>query len=260
MKFFLIAVALMPWACQTADEVAVVKDDPYSQITEPEAVHGFTLFGKDTIYASHQSRFGGSFSYQVILEISMIHNDQVPDSLYSLDGPRTNSPSYSLKPEPFALQELLTLDKKLPVRTTFRASLYRGAFWKGGTPVLHNIHVKVRRLIFQNRFGENGKSLPYLMYYTFGNDKELFAAHLINDYPDFDHVVKINLEEGVMTKKESKELKNGKLLVFTKLMNAFPNALENGESIQVKAQIGDQYKRLTGKVLEQVHYDVLKLY
>ena len=54
---------------------------------------------------------------------------------------------YTLVPEKFSLPELFS-----GVRTSFKGTLVRGHFERGGSPFLTNVTVKVKRVVFQKKF------------------------------------------------------------------------------------------------------------
>ena len=59
-------------ACTTAEEIIKPKEDPYTlQIKEPKAQHSMTLLGSGPFFVSHNPKFGGVQSYQVILRVTL---------------------------------------------------------------------------------------------------------------------------------------------------------------------------------------------
>jgi hypothetical protein len=248
-------------SCNTAEEIIKPKEDPYTLvIKEPKEIHPMTLLGSGPFYISHNPKFGGVFSYQVIMEVSFQHKDhEHPDDLYVMDRKRTKTNLYTLKPELMAMQELLPLEGKPAIRNTFKASLFRGDYDEGGMPVLHDLQVTVNDVLYYKKFKELGPTLPYLSYFLFGSQRELFAAHIISDFPDFDQILTLRLEEGIFSEKQSAIIRRGSKLMFPETMNAFPNALGPG-TLGGIVQVHGMGLRVEGEVLEELYFRKLILY
>lgn len=251
---FLILSLTSNISCVKSNFLNPEVSDPYISLkrdSQPPLQH-LEIVGTERLYAVYQPAFVGSEAYQVVLEIVLRHNSKEPNSLYQLDEGRTESTRYSLKPEVFGLEELLTLTQPLPLRTSFNATLYRGLFWEDGEPVLQDIQVNVKRVALQSKIQKNPESLPLLMYYTFGNDKELFAIHIMDGHTDFQHLIRLSIREGIFNRDQAIKIHDGKLMVFFEKTNNAYNARQIGSNERASVQLDGAYLPVSAEVFDGI--------
>jgi hypothetical protein len=160
-------------------------------LTDPPAGHGMLLFGEKTVYLSHLPLFGTTtpHRYQVILEVTLTKTGGDPQADYVKD--RRQHPAtkiYTFDPSPFVLPEL---DPKNTQRNSFKGTIFRGHFERGGKSINENVVANVTRVVHFREFDPQAAGLPQLQYFLFGKNQELFLAHLITKPPDFDQIVPV---------------------------------------------------------------------
>jgi hypothetical protein len=64
---------------------------------------------------------------------------------------------------------------------------------KGGSSILSDVVVNVKRVVFFHKFDPADKKPVQLEYLLFGKSQELFLAHLVTGPPDFDQVLSITI-------------------------------------------------------------------
>ncbi|MCU0438106.1 MAG: hypothetical protein MUC49_09315 [Raineya sp.] len=168
--------------------------------TDKPSVHGMTLMGTETIYASHLPMFHSPHDYQIILELQFSKETQAKYLTEKKNNPQ--EVLYTLEPEVFVLPTMVHKTKK------FKANLYRGHFERGGVKFLENVEVMISKVIYFQKFNINAPKPNILMYILFGNEKEQFMAHQIVSKPDFDEnlVVQIKDEQWIKQLKKEKFL------------------------------------------------------
>jgi len=151
------------------------------------STHGMMLMGSEIIYASHLPMFHSPHDYQIISVLELSKNDQAK---YILD--KKNHPGeliYTIEPETFVLPEMINHTK------TFKASIYRGHFERGGEKFLENINVKISRVIYYKQFDKKSIKSKNLQYLLFGNAREQFLVHRISARPDFDENIAVQIHD-----------------------------------------------------------------
>jgi hypothetical protein len=102
----------------------------------------------------------------------------------------------TIRPEPFALRDLLGADDGRPPRTSFRADIVQGHFEHGGDTISHAALVGVDDVLYFAEL-DLGAADPAeipgdLGYLLFGDaDHDLFLAHRIGPRPSFDQVLRV---------------------------------------------------------------------
>jgi hypothetical protein len=87
-----------------------------------------------------------------------------------------------------------------PVR--FRATVYRGHFERGGTPILRDVIVEVSRVVERRRLDAAEVDGDEARYLLFGGGGAAFLAHRVAGAPDFDQVTAIDLSSVAFTPDE----------------------------------------------------------
>ena len=207
------------------------------------SIHGMLVVGKTHIYLSHLPMFHSPHDYQIILEAALgerIHETYLRD--------QKNNPEvtvYTLVPEPFILPNMVHDPKP------FSASLYRGHFERGGTAIATNFNVNIRRLIYFKKFESNTTKPENLSYILFGTTEELFLAHVVSSKPDFDHVLRVELDNHSFL--ESINSGSHEILEFPQLNNREPL---RGES-PIQARLKNELINITSLKEHYLEFDDL---
>lgn len=192
-------------------------------------VHGMLVVGEETVFLSHLPMFDHPHhDYQVILQVSFAQPSGDPQAVYVNDRrahPETRI--YTLVPERFVLHELVSTDPERPPRRSFRATVFRGHFERGGTSILENVEVNVERVVHFRRF----EPLAYLL---FGDGEEHFLAHLITKPPDFDQVLSVQVT-GHQFSPEA--LARGVRVTTPDRVNSLANRLRENERVAAHAHL-----------------------
>jgi hypothetical protein len=206
------AAATLGFACYgiRGIKAAGTKTNHHPRLADPPATHGMLLFGEKSVYLSHLPMFSMTVHrYQVILEVTLTRAGGDPQAAYVKD--RRQHPGtkiYTFEPEPFVLPEL---DPNNPQRSSFKGTIFRGHFERGGKPINENVVANVTRAVHFRKFDPQASALPQLEYFIFGKDKDLFLAHLITSPPDFDQVLSVDQTDGKFT---NEELSKGAPIIF----------------------------------------------
>jgi hypothetical protein len=159
-----------------------------AQEADQPAIHGMLMVGGNTIYLSHLPMFHTPHEYQAIVEADL---GETGDTIYRED--RKSHPMeniYTLQP-----QERFVLPAMIQNPTTFPAKIYRGHFERGGTVIAESVPVKITKVIYFKKFETNARKPAGLYYILFGNNREQFVAHLITAKPDFDQVLRVEVND-----------------------------------------------------------------
>ena len=158
---------------------AVTQDSP--------AVHGMLVVGTHDLYLSHLPMFHAPHDYQAIVACRWRATGGDPQQRYLADRAKTGATLYTLVPEPFVLPDVIQGQK------SFRATLYRGHFERGGVPILTGLTVDITRVVHFRKFDPAATHAPQARYLVFGTPAEAYAAHLISAPPDVDQVLSVRV-------------------------------------------------------------------
>ena len=220
------------------------------------AVHNMVLVGGHRVLLSHLPMFMSPHDAQVIVEAKFVKDGKDANALYFADHASNPSLSfYTVKPEPFAIQELFQAEPAQRLRTRFNATVFRGHLEKGGTTVksLADIEVQITRVVHAHGFAGAAKS-PTLTYVLFGDDKELFMAHLISKAPDFDQIVAVTAS-GTMP--SAKELQSGVTIEVVGRPNTPASRLKVNAPVPVRGRVtgAQQFFDLTVTVKAELYFE-----
>jgi hypothetical protein len=148
------------------------------------------VVGLDSILASHLPMFHPPHDFQLLAHVEL---DQA--ETYRSDRRESGEPVYTLDPEDFSWKDLLRVDSKPPVRTSFTADVYRGHFEREGTMIIEGARVDVSDVRFFAQLAASEAPSRHLTYRGVGGGDELFLAHEIRGAPNFDHVVHVRIED-----------------------------------------------------------------
>lgn len=154
-------------------------------------IHGMLLFGQRKIYLSHLPMFDPPHNFQVLLRVTMSGEGTEPRSTYLNDLAATGGTLYTFVTEEFPMLGLAGDSAQPPSVTSFKGSIFRGHFERGGTQLLAGITATVDEVVYLEELDSTAKPLDgqKLEYLCFGEPGELFLAHIIRNRPSFDHIV-----------------------------------------------------------------------
>jgi hypothetical protein len=176
-------------------------DDPGNSI----GIHGMLLVGEGPIYLSHLPMFMPRHNYQVILRVTL--EDDVTRKLGDFRAHFGRDMLVTIRPESFALRDLLADDTEGHPLTSFRADVVKGHFEHGGDTLSHAALVRVDEIAYFEELdlgAADPDEIPRdLGYFLFGDaDHDLFVAHWIRHRPNFDQVLRIVTDEVDFTEAE----------------------------------------------------------
>lgn len=183
-----LALTTLTSSCQTAMSASFPRSAaPPAALalsgSEPAAVHGMLVVGAQTLYVSHLPMFHPPHDVQAIAAVTMADAAGDVRARLAQDRTRTGATLYTLVPQPDRLTRLFTVGQ------TYGATLYRGHFERGGTPVLPPLTVTVQRLIHRHALTPRTGAGMQPTWLLFGTPQEAFAAHWISAPPDLDQIV-----------------------------------------------------------------------
>jgi hypothetical protein len=154
-------------------------------------IHGMLLFGEGKIYLSHLPMFDPPHNFQALLQVTLSGEGTEPHSAYLKDRAATSAKLYTFVPEEFPMSGLVGDSSQPPPVTSFKGSIFRGHFERGGTQLLAGVTASVDEVVYLEELDGTAKPLDgqKLEYLCLGEPGELFLAHIITSRPSFDHIV-----------------------------------------------------------------------
>ena len=181
-KIFTITFLFVAYAATAQHSIPANEDRP--------ATHGMLIFGTNKIYASHLPMLHSPHNYQVILELDL---DSIGKQKFVADQyNHSEFTTYTIEPEKFILPEMIANPKP------FTANIYRGHFERGGMMIAENISVKIKQVIYFEKFNRGESKSPDADFILFGNRKEQCAAHHITNKPDFDQIIQVQTDTALI--------------------------------------------------------------
>lgn len=165
-------------------------------------IHGMVLFGKQEQYVSHLPLFYSPHDYQVILKVEL---DSSSQQAYSKDSKTHSGELYTIEPDKFVLPEILNDIH------SFKASVYRGHFERGGTLILQNVQVQIEKVLYFKKLNPAKNQENPFRYMLFGNKQEQFMVHQILNRPEFDEILNVQVND----KKTQAKLNEGKVITLS---------------------------------------------
>ncbi|WP_460519688.1 hypothetical protein [Flindersiella endophytica] len=159
--------------------------------------HGMLLFGEDVLYLSHLPMYACPHNFQVLLAVEL---DEAAAKTLRDDRELNGNGQYTVDPTVFPIAELESHEGR-PERTSLQATLVRGHFERGGTPIASDIIIGVRKVV---RFSELDLTAEpdadrASSYLCFGQTGQLYLAHELSARPNYDHVLRVRFVPGSMT-------------------------------------------------------------
>ncbi|HVE73242.1 MAG TPA: hypothetical protein VNI54_17875 [Thermoanaerobaculia bacterium] len=220
------------------------------------------IVGTETVYLSHLPMFQPMLQeeeqprmphrYQAILEVTIgKQNGYVRDR-----REHASTRIYTLTPEDFVLPELVSSDPQGKPRRSFKADeIFRGHLERDdGIPILQNVNVSVKNVIYFREFDPKDKKSPQLEYLLFGKGPELFMAHVITAAPDFDQVMAVKVTGHKFT---NAELARGVRVVFPDKTNAVASRLREKQRVagEIKIDQAAVPKRIQVEVTREFYFE-----
>lgn len=159
-------------------------------------LHAFVMLGSKTLFLCHLTMYKWEpHMFQFVVEATL------PDAAmerYRKEHQAHPKDTYFLGNSP---QDLMTLPEiQSGKRTNFLCDVFRGMPpiydhwpWEGMTPVIANVRVTVKRIVYFRLFSLNMLPPETLTYIVFGSGDEAHMTNYQTKDPDFDQVV--SLEE-----------------------------------------------------------------
>jgi hypothetical protein len=160
------------------------------------STHGMLVFGNQTTYASHLPMFHQPHDYQAIFQIELFplprartlaEFDTAGNYEAALGSDRHDY--FSIEPQRMDLTKVL--DGSI---TQFKVKLYAGHFERGGQ-LLGETRVTITKILLGQKLDGDQEAKTHEDYLVFGQEDEVYAAHLIKERPNFDAIVKLEAME-----------------------------------------------------------------
>jgi hypothetical protein len=209
-------------------------------------VHGMLLVGDSPSYLSHLPMFMSPHNYQVLLKATL--EDEVTRRLRDLRAQLGPDTLVTVKPEVFAIEDLVPVAEDGHSLTEFRADVVAGHFEHGGEVVAARTAIHVDEVLYFHELGLEGGGDPdgevaELGYLLFGDaDDELFMAHRIGHRPNFDQVLRITAE-GVRFTEAEIERQGHPTVTIPGRKDAFEDRLQEGEAAAAQSSAGQHFHR-----------------
>jgi hypothetical protein len=157
--------------------------------------HGMLAFGDGRLYLSHLPLYHAPHQWQIVVEAQLATDSltSVPDAAAELAQDRAAHAGalYTVEPDRFPLGALRAVaEGGAPV--TFRATVYRGHFERGGTPIVSAAIVQVSRVVWMRRVSSEQPHPRVGRWVLFGTPEEAYLAHQVAGMPDFDQVARVD--------------------------------------------------------------------
>lgn len=203
-------------------------------------VHGMLVLGgqrtetalRSPVYVSHLPMFSSPHNFQVILrvggEAAGTYGDFVAH--FGLD------PIFTFQPEPFSIDELDPSAPGGPARASFRGTLFRGHFERGGSKIASDVPFEVEQVIHFRRFRSGaGHHKGPLRYLCFGQRDAAHLAHLVEGPPpDFDQVLQVETEG--LDDVTDDQLRDGVVITVPDRSDEIDARLQPSEAVSTKLE------------------------
>ena len=170
--------------------IAAVTMAGSSAPADPIGTHGFLLFGKQTIYASHLPMYHSPHDYQVLLQVS-IESGRKPEVAEAYYNKKDNE-YFTVVPKPMDLTDVINGK----IKGFFFADLYQGHFEKSGK-YIGSVMVHIEKVLYSKKLNPTDNSPAEFL--VFGSKGEYFAANMIGGKPSFDQILSVSAPYSVPT-------------------------------------------------------------
>jgi hypothetical protein len=177
------------------------------------------LFGQEGQFLSHLPLYRAPHDWQMLLRVRLVA-DSAGDPLAALrqDRAARGDTLYTIEPEDFS-------HSTLAEGMVFRATLFRGHFERGGTPIVRGAAVQVEEVLYRRRLRPGDRDPRHPRYLLLRTPGRSFLVHRIGGAPDFDQIVMVSGWVGlepeptlvpVVDRHGTGRLRPGQLLVLRK--------------------------------------------
>ena len=215
--------------------------------------HGMQVVGVGPVYLSHLPMFMNPHNFQVILEVTFADGGPDPQERYVEDRQHTGTRLYTFQPsDEWDINELaLAGPQHQPLRASFAGTIWRNHFehhpetHPGERVRIADAVAQVQRVVRFQRLDPGTPALPELAYLLFGQEPELFLAHLITRPPDFDQVLAVRVGGHQFT---DEDLRRGIVVAFPGRANDTANKIREGEQLDGRVQLAGAGAPATGNL------------
>lgn len=88
---------------------------------------------------------------------------------------------------------MITTDSERIRVASFKGTIYRDHFERGGTPIIKDARLMIQNIIHLRVFDSSRERPSKIEYILFGKGNETFCAHKIARPPDFDHLLSVKV-------------------------------------------------------------------
>jgi len=171
-------------------------------IVDHPTVHGMALIGEKSLYLSHLPLFSSTehkspHNYQVLLKA--VFADAKNQTAYIADRKKSKAKLYTVEPETFVLTDLVTTDSERTRVSSFKATIYRDHFERGGTPIIKDATLNIKNVIHFRPFDLSDERPAKMEYILFGKSDETYLAHRVVKPPDFDQLLSVKVTGVLLT-------------------------------------------------------------
>jgi hypothetical protein len=154
--------------------------------------HGMVLFGERGQFLSHLPLYRAPHDWQMLLRVYLEADSATsvadPVAVLQADRSATGEVLYTIEPEEFAHSRLAT-DNAF----TFRATVFRGHFERGGAPIMRGVIVLVERVLHRRRLHRAAPDSKPGRFLLLRDEGEAYLVHHIGGAPDFDQILSVRL-------------------------------------------------------------------
>jgi hypothetical protein len=201
------------------------------------------LVGESPCYLSHLPMFMSPHNYQVVLKCTL--DNDASGRLRELRTRLGRDVLVTVKPEVFAITDLMPVDAARQVLTEFNADVVEGHFEHGGRTLAPAAVVNVDEVMYFCELDLGAASpderVGEMEYLLFGDaDDELFLAHRIGSRPNFDQVLRITAE-GVQFTASEIERQGHPTVTVVGRQDAFGERVRPGEVVSAQSSAGQHF-------------------
>lgn len=222
----------------------------------PAAYHEFRVVGDGPVYLFHYPMFASIHAYQVIVEAKLGGAET------ALAAFRKTNPGVVVTVSPATRTEAAVPERDdwvLPVEIkpgrTFNADLHWSppgtdfADPKARRYIVRNVAVEVTRVVRKQMFYPDTPKSKDLKYLAVGKGAQRYLAHVLERYPDFDHVVRVEAVDDTIPAE-------GVVVTVRGRPNDPAERLKAGETVNGQNQKG---RALRMKVVEDIGFEQLTI-
>jgi len=168
---------------------------------------------------------------------------------------------YTLMPSDVFVVSRLFLGNIDSRRNSFAANIFRGHLERGGELIssldntrLDNTQVEIRRVVYAAELPTGPGRPNDLTYILFGKGDDLYLAHLIARAPDFDQIIRAEINGQPFA---LEDLLKGIIVTVPNRPNSAAERLKTGENVDARGQLvgGNQAAPLRLKASTEFYFE-----